>query len=83
MVVQALAAGEKRNWPVQRSVPGVGPGRATPTGASGEEDREDGDEIQVPSFRDAFSEALLSASQSVMAATQGTVVGKLPVAYLP
>ena len=35
---------------------------------------EDGEETAVPSFKDAFSEALLSASQSVMAASRGMVV---------
>ena len=35
---------------------------------------EDGEETAVPSFKNAFSEALLSASQSVMAASRGMVV---------
>ena len=76
VVIQALASGEKRSWSVQRSVSvGVSPERSTnstPPGARGEGDREDGEETLVPSFKDAFSEALLSASQSVMAATRGT-----------
>ena len=39
--------------------------------AVGEEEEEDGESQVVPSFRSAFSEALLSASVSVIAAHSG------------
>ena len=59
---------------------GASPIQGAPSPAPGEEN--DGD-TAVPSFRDAFSDALLTASHSVMAAARGMTLSNTANEHSP